>query len=147
VSIERSPGLIVTAGATSAIVGGGYTGATDELDELVQRAAALLAEAYSMDVVIRFNSNRASGGAWLKTHDVDGVGRNAEIGLWASVVTERQVRAHERDGWDASELPPAGTVTVGAHLSERASDQGYHHGVHATLEDALAFVQTHGSLS
>ena len=47
--------------------GGGYSGATENLDALVVQAAEMLAAEYGMDIEIRFNSDRMSGGAWLKT--------------------------------------------------------------------------------
>lgn len=102
-TISRSPGLPITIGGqpTPWIAGGGFRGASSELDECVQRAAELLAEAYSLPVVIRFNSDRRSGGAWLNTHETDGFGANAEIGicarLWSGEMQERAVARHQRE--------------------------------------------------
>jgi hypothetical protein len=45
--------------------GGGYSGETKELDDLVQQAAELLAAAFGLAVEIRFNSNRKSGKAFV----------------------------------------------------------------------------------
>jgi len=61
-AIERSRGIAVGG----FVVGGGYNGATDELDGLVLKAARLLEREFCQDVEIRFNSDRRSGGAWLK---------------------------------------------------------------------------------
>lgn len=61
-SIERSVGQFVQG----TLVGGGYKGLTKELDEVVTHAAQLLAEEFRRDVVIRFNTNRRGGGAFLK---------------------------------------------------------------------------------
>jgi len=77
--IIRSAGL--PTGHLGLLAGGGYSGATEELDSLVYRAAEALRTAYPRNVTIRFNSDRRSGGAWLITHEVDGFGRNAEIGI------------------------------------------------------------------
>ena len=74
-SVTRSTGQCLTAGAAViAVTGGGYQGITRELDETVAEAAALPGQAYGQDVEIRFNSDRESGGAFLRTPD----GRNAD---------------------------------------------------------------------
>jgi hypothetical protein len=82
-TITRSPGTPITRGGqpTGYVAGGGYSGADEDLDATVAQAAELLAAAYNMDVTIRFNSDRQSGGAFLKTHEVDAVGRNSEVGI------------------------------------------------------------------
>lgn len=72
--IERSIGTC----AYGYIVGGGYEGKTKELDDVVAREAELLHKHYNKDVEIRFNSDRESGGAWIK----DGK-ENCSIGLSA----------------------------------------------------------------
>jgi len=54
--ITRSLG--VPAGYGSYIVGGGYRGATKELDDRVQDAATALARRFGSDVEVRFNSDR-----------------------------------------------------------------------------------------
>jgi hypothetical protein len=85
-SIERSTGTpVVFGGVVQGMAGDGYRGCTAELDALVAEAAAALAEAYGADVEIRFNSDRESGGAWLKTAD----GRSNQVGITASLVTAR----------------------------------------------------------
>lgn len=84
-SVERSEGVPLGTGLRA---GGGYSGITAELDALVQRSAELLVKAYGMDVTIRFNSDRHSGGAWLLTHRDDRVWANAEIGITATLVTQ-----------------------------------------------------------
>src|SRR4051812_34690745 len=61
-TIERSRG--VAAGPYTA--GAGYSGATPELDSVVAAAAVLLAEHYGRDVEIRFNTDRQSGGAYVR---------------------------------------------------------------------------------
>jgi hypothetical protein len=87
-TIERNAGLPIAG--TGLMAGGGYSGATPDLDAIVAGAGRVLAEAYGMDVTIRFNSDRESGGAFLMTHKTDGIGANAEVGICASVVTAWQ---------------------------------------------------------
>jgi hypothetical protein len=84
--ITRSEGTpLVMGGAFYGMAGGGYTGITGELDAVVAQAAEMLAAAYGQAVEIRFNSDRESGGAWLRTRD----GGNAETGIGASLITAR----------------------------------------------------------
>jgi hypothetical protein len=105
-TITRSPGIPVTAnGVFFGMAGGGYRGATAELDATVALAAEKLAAAYGQPVEIRFNSDRESGGAWLKTSDG---GHNA-IGIAASLTT-----AQARARWLAS-----------AEHYEREADTGF----------------------
>lgn len=78
--IERSPGIPI--GTSGLRAGGGEHGATRALDEVVQRSAEALSDLYAhAPVMIRFNSDRRSGGAWLKTAEQDYVGGNAEVGI------------------------------------------------------------------
>jgi hypothetical protein len=149
-----------------------YTGDPQDvnaLDDCVQYAAALLGRAYDRDVTIRFNSDRESGGAFLVTHAVDGVGANSEVGICASVVTERtrarwqrnvERRAVDDPEWAADmrerlATEPEGTLRVYAHLSREACDAvalaqtggRYYHRPAADVAAALAFVRAHGSLA
>lgn len=72
--------------------GAGRSGVTAELDAEVARAAELLREAYGLDVTIRFNSDRRSGGAWLVT-DFEGLGgRNNAVGLTVALVDVAELR-------------------------------------------------------
>jgi hypothetical protein len=115
-NIERSAGLPIVVGyGFYGMAGGGYRGLTAALDQTVQRAAERLTAAYRMPVVIRFNSNRESGGAFLRTHEIDGLDANAEVGIWAQLITERTIAVRQRyDLAGADELP--GTIHVGAHI-------------------------------
>jgi hypothetical protein len=110
-SIVRSVGLpIEVAGLpTGYIAGGGYRGATDELDATVQAAAELLADAYRMPVTIRFNSDRRSGGAWLRTDEIDSFRANAEIGICARLVDERSVASirEQAERWQRDDDDPS----------------------------------------
>lgn len=148
-SIERSPGFPLGAGAvTYGMAGGGWSGVTAELDDVVLQAAEALAAAYGRDIEIRFNSDRHSGGAFLRTPD----GRNDEVGIGASVITawtrERwesrarryeaeaagklgqlgQLNAQQREGAEEEAAAvrrsmaeyPEGLLTVYAHIGGRA---------------------------
>jgi hypothetical protein len=141
-TIERSPGIGVGGGW---IVGAGYTGTTAELDATVKHAADTLADAYRMPVTIRFNTDRHSGGAWLKTDDPDGVWLNAEVGICADLVTaERNARSAARYPDMADRLRPPG-IYVCAHVGKRVGE--YAHEPVETVADALAYVQAHADLS
>jgi hypothetical protein len=86
VSIERSVGTpVVHGGIIHGMAGGGYSGCTAELDAVVMQAAGCLAASYAADIEIRYNSDRESGGAWVKTPD----GRNVNVGIAVSLVTAR----------------------------------------------------------
>jgi len=139
-AITRSTGIPATAGGVFyGMAGGGYQGATDELDAVVQEAAEALARAYQMDVTIRFNSDRESGGAWLVTHEQDAIDANAEVGIGASVVTESSRRRWEqaakrddamglhdlaRDWRDMLATMPAGELRIHAHIQAGSCDPG-----------------------
>jgi hypothetical protein len=163
-TIERSPGIPAVAGGVCyGLAGGGYQGLTAELDAVVQEAAERLQAAYGMDVVIRFNTNRASGGAWLRTHDHDGIGANAEIGIGASVVTQETIRIRRTYDLEGQDEAP-GTIHLTAHiagtsLAEQSikqlpgwngptslSPNGYYHGRVASIDEALALCLRAGSI-
>lgn len=78
--IYRCPGIITGLGY---VVGGGYSGITKDLDEAVKTAAELLRDHFDCEVVIRFNSDRRSGGAWVRESEKDTLGTNDSIGLGA----------------------------------------------------------------
>lgn len=127
-TIERSAGLPIRHGMVCwGFAGGGYEGATSTLDSTVMHAADLLRVAFDMDVTVRFNSDRESGGAWLHTHAVDGIGANSELSIGASIVTDCAVRRAERhvarygdDEWATERLADlranVGRITVIAHM-------------------------------
>lgn len=87
-NISRSHGVLIPG--TGLVAGGGYSGITRDLDELVKEAAALLLDAYG-DVTIRFNSDRRSGGAWLVTSTGGGVCSDADIGIGASLFSVKSL--------------------------------------------------------
>jgi hypothetical protein len=163
-TIERSPGIPAVAGGVCyGLAGGGYQGLTAELDAVVQEAAERLQDAYGLDVVIRFNSNRASGGAWLRTHEHDGISANAEIGIGASVVTEETIRIRRKYELDGQDEAP-GTIHLTAHIAGTSladqsvkqlpgwngptglSPKGYYHGRVASIDEALELCLRAGSI-
>ena len=84
--IERSAGIPITIGGrmTPYQAGGGYEGKTQELDAVVAKAAKMLSKAFKRDVEIRFNSDRESGGAWLK-NSLEAYKGNCQVGLCAGI--------------------------------------------------------------
>jgi len=82
-TITRHKGKVCVPGLPF-MYGAGYEGATEELDRLVVRAAKMLTKAYGLDVEIRFNTNRRSGGAWLHS-----VGKAGGIGLGGGLGKQR----------------------------------------------------------
>ena len=65
--ITRGTGIPITiAGTTYGYAGGGYSGATKELDETVVRESEFMAKEFKKPVEIRFNSDKQSGGAWIR---------------------------------------------------------------------------------
>lgn len=145
-SIQRSAGFPLGGGAVAyGIAGGGWSGVTAELDNVVLQAAEALVAAYGKDIEVRFNSDRHSGGAFLRTPD----GRNDEVGIGARVITSRtreSLENHIREcdaranrevpgltpdqregarenaaGWRRSLAnSPEGLLTVYAHIRGRA---------------------------
>lgn len=156
-TIERSPGVPVSVGVIGAMVGRG-TG-LPTLDPVVANAANLLHERFEMPVTIRFNSDGESGGAWLKTHERDRIGANAEIGISAEIITQRRVdviedmrKRHNEDWWP--NMPPVGTILIYAYLSARVGlYPDLFHGERyvmlpvRTAEDALTLVSAAADLS
>jgi hypothetical protein len=106
-TIERSAGIPIPG--TPLVAGGGHSGITAGLDEVVSQAAGQLAQAYGMDIEIRFNSDRESGGAWLK----DAAGRHSWVGICAQVVTARARARWERSSADAETMAETGICTWG----------------------------------
>jgi len=84
--IERSAGIPITIGGrmTPYRAGGGYEGKTPGLDAVVSKAAKMLYRTCKRDVEIRFNSDRESGGAWLK-NSLEGYKGNCQVGLCAGI--------------------------------------------------------------
>lgn len=140
-TIERSTGIPTGLGG---LCGSGHTGATPDLDETVQEAARVLADAYGRDIVIRFNSDRRSGGAWLKTDDPDGVWLNAEVGICASLVTAEHNEYIARKYPDMVDGMREPGIYLYAHIGERVGEKT--HKEMPNIADALTFVQTHADL-
>lgn len=124
-NIERSQGLPIDP-VMGFVAGGGGRGATTALDDVVQYAAEALSALYEgAPVTIRFNSDRMSGGAWLKTAEQDYIGGNAEVGITASEqnpgVVSATIRRISRagDDWETAfaEREGASVATVDEAIS------------------------------
>ena len=81
-AITRSTGLYTGIGAY--FCGNGYEGLTKELDATVQKEANLLVKTFNHAVEIRFNSDRESGGVWLK-NSLKGFDGNCQVGFTAGL--------------------------------------------------------------
>lgn len=75
--ITRSEGISTGLGY---FVGDGYEGLTKELDDAVAKVANLLKKTFSKHIEIRYNSNRRSGGAFIKDNTY-----SDQIGLGAGL--------------------------------------------------------------
>lgn len=141
-TITRSPGYATGHGF---IAGGGQSGVTAELDSVVAEAAETLAAAYGMPVTIRFNSDRRSGGAWLRTDEPDSIGANAEVGICACIVTaESNARFAARCPDMENNLRDPG-IYVQAHVGKRVGE--YAHTDMPSIAAALAYVQANADLT
>lgn len=82
------------------IVSGGYTGKTNELDNLVQQAAELMQKTFNRNVEIRFNSDHESGGAWLKDNEGSrkiGIGIMLGKSKFRAMTTKEKVEVISKD--------------------------------------------------
>ncbi len=74
---------------------GGYSGGTKELDNVVHWEANALRSLFpGYDVEIRFNSDRQSGGAWLKTpseNPAHPVRQSEDVGMTATLRSNGQI--------------------------------------------------------
>lgn len=95
--ITRSAGRITGAGYTA---GSGYSGKTEELDNIVQKEAELLQKMFERDVVIRFNSDRESGTAFIKDGEWDD-----KVGLGAQIYNKKLFEMLQADHTAYFELP------------------------------------------
>lgn len=75
--IERCYGISTGLGY---LVGAGGSGKTKELDDLVQEAAVLLKEKLGVNITIRFNTDRRSGGAFVQDDEM-----SSKIGITAGL--------------------------------------------------------------
>jgi len=93
-TITRHTGKVCVPGLPY-MYGAGYGGATPELDRLVVRAAKMLTKAYGLDVEIRFNTDRRSGGA----HPIVN-GQAVSIGLSAGLKKQRPAGLTDQEWWE-----------------------------------------------
>jgi len=96
--ITRETGIPVIApnGVFCGMAGGGVSGSTKELDSVVSKAAAALGEAFDRPVSIRFNSDRKSGGAWLKHNTGHWLTSDSQVTIGASLVTMADVQRWQK---------------------------------------------------
>jgi len=66
------------------LVGNGYEGATKELDDKVMEIAIQLKDLFDKNIEIRFNSDRESGGGFVKDNNGD-----CTIGIGASLMSSK----------------------------------------------------------
>lgn len=162
--ITRSAGT--PTGYGSYIVGGGYSGATKELDDTVQGQARLLAETFGRDVEIRFNSNRQSGGAWLKD-DLPGFAGNTQVGFnaellpkppkgktrhqWYKELSDRHGWGREMDGI-VGNSPREVVIFTNIKsnvakdpriLNSGPADSRYAYTEHKSLKEGIGFIKKH----
>ena len=136
-SITRSPGTIVTAGGIPYIVGGGYQGATPELDKMVELAAHALEAHTSLPVEIRFNSDRESGGAFVKMK------RGGEIGIGADICAVKPGDCYNRNDGTPRIARFTTYISKSAWTSNDDTNSEFNDWrVHASLKDAVKFVKT-----
>ncbi len=142
-TVTRCAGLPVQVAGLHFMVGCGYEGTTKELDNTVTEAARLLSESFNRDVVIRFNSNRQSGRAWLK-NSVLGFDGNCQIGLGAGIACAGHTCGLPENAiyidtmTYASALKDKSLATEGCRYSEP-----YHWQYHSTLQEAIAWLKKH----
>mgnify|MGYP001578595543 FL=1 len=149
-TITRSVGI--DTGYMGMRAGGGYRGITDELDSIVAKAADLLAQEYGRDVEIRFNSDRLSGGAWIKDERTN----NTTIGINAGLAPVRPPHTSDEEWifvdqqtWDARpRLPYLKTRVYDLALRDETprtegslSGNKYADVKHDTLTDAMEWLR------
>lgn len=85
---------------TGYLVGAGGTGKTPELDNMVKEAAEALKDTFNVDVIIRFNTNRRSGGAYIADHEMSdkiGIGVGQFNSVLRRMVPEQRNALSERE--------------------------------------------------
>jgi len=92
--ITRSIGIHPGVPWNGPLPGGGYQGKTECLDCAIQRFAKWLKKHFDRPVQIRFNSDRLSGGAYLRPATARG-----EIGLSAQLVISESIKRKRDRAW------------------------------------------------
>jgi len=144
--ITRSTGIPIEG--TPYRAGGGYSGATPELDETVERAAEMLSSAFGRDVQIRFNSDHRSGGAFL-ADSLPGFNNSCEVGINASLRNWPDGMPCEEYIRREHELPD--TLYISSYVAARVmhnpalanmgtTSRRYHYIDHPTIESALTWI-------
>lgn len=146
-TITRSGGIPVTVGRVCyGFAGGGYEGKTKELDELVKQEADILGKLFRKDIEIRFNSDRLSGGAWLK-NSLKGFDGNCQVGLNAGLVPIRPRNVDINTFFTKYDTLPK-TLKVYTYIAcpamihpEIARCSGYDYRGHKTIAKAVEFLK------
>lgn len=95
--ITRSTGITTGLGY---LVGNGYEGETKKLDDGVLKIADLLKKTFNKNIEIRYNSNRKSGGAFVKdTHFSDQIGLGAGLhsSKFNAMTTEEKIKLSDAE--------------------------------------------------
>jgi hypothetical protein len=116
------------------VVGGGYSGATEELDALVVKAAEILEREFGRDVEIRFNSDRRQGGAWLKD-DLPRFEGSCSVGINAGYRGGQKLQI--------SAFLAAEVLLDPTMANSGTPERRYSYADHETVEAALAWVTAH----
>lgn len=87
--IERCYGISTGLGY---LVGSGGQGLTEELDQTVEEAARHLSELFGVDITIRFNTNRKSGGAFVRDEEL-----SDKIGITAALHNSKLLKMDRRE--------------------------------------------------
>lgn len=146
-TITRSGGIPITIGRVCyGFAGGGYEGKTKELDEVVKREAEMLNKLFNKDVEIRFNSDRLSGGAWLK-NSLKGFDGNCQVGLNAGLVPTRPRNMNVNTFFDKYDTLPKvikfyTKIDCSAMLHPEIARCGDHdYRDHKTIDKAVEFLK------
>jgi len=82
--VTRSVGIY--SGIPGYFVGNGYKGKTKELDNEVLKISKKLEKEFNTDIIIRFNSDKESGGAFIKAVDER---LDYSVGICASLASSK----------------------------------------------------------
>ena len=120
-TITRSAGMSTGLGY---LVGSGYEGKTKELDNAVARIAKLLQRIFKHDVEIRFNSDRESGGAFIKDDNFSwhiGIGASLFNSTFLSKTNQKLKKMPDDEFFKLMKLPKD-VIRFHAVLDESLAD-------------------------
>lgn len=90
--ITRSAGMTTGYGY---LVGSGYEGKTKKLDNTVLKMAKLMQNTFHQDVVIRYNTDRESGGSFIKDSNYScqiGIGAGLHSSKFLALTQEEKIK-------------------------------------------------------